>query len=427
MKSNTKRYIGSSSKSFKIKYDSCVINFFNELQQLFKNTKKVSIISIGNIKKINDLKVEIFNKNQKEKINLIINAVIQDKLLGCNYNRNYIENFTNVMFNKNTLYNSKHKNQILNYIDSSSQFVNLFDNKEELIQEILIRIDIYGFGLILLQCVGYYLKTEIDVNPSFIVELMNLVGYCCISNYKIKNMSMKEIILKFKSIIKNYTSLNGGTQLGQGSHGVVYGFPRLPCIGDDNLINDEVSKVLFNENKDVTKEYDEIWKRLKEYITKDDIKNLKPYFIFPIKKCEIDENKLKEYPYNSKEYFHNLENIYKEDINFNKYKQQIIYKKGDYNLDIIFKNQLEPFIAQLKHILNIGHGLRILHSHGFVHLDVSVNNCILDNNTYKIIDLSKLCYFKKDSDFRQKQIFNISNFYLFPIYPSFLSALLSIL
>ena len=134
-------------------------------------------------------------------------------------------------------------------------------------------------------------------------------------------------------------------------------------------------------------------------------------------------------PYNTEEYLEGFDGQVDDDdtTGLIGFKQQVVYKQGGLNLDYVFERQLDPFFTQLNGLLNVSRGLTILHNKGMAHLDLKPDNCIKSQNdvgqsTYKLIDFSRLCYVGEPSVLRNKIINTLAVFYMFKMYPSFLSA-----
>lgn len=90
-------------------------------------------------------------------------------------------------------------------------------------------------------------------------------------------------------------SISGGRLLGQGSYGVYYGIPPIPCIKGTSELdvdyddNKYVTKI-FENPKDADDEYD-VMDRI-EHSSLNSLDNLDDYFVLPIDRCNVDKDEI---------------------------------------------------------------------------------------------------------------------------------------
>ena len=196
----------------------------------------------------------------------------------------------------------------------------------------------------------------------------------------------------YKKKIHNRTK-KGGKYLGRGAFGVVYGHPKLPCIGDDlaneDMFRNNVSKTFENED-DFHNEVDSISKLLEEF-THEEITELDKYCVIPLNTCEADCElmTLPDFIYQSRQY--QLDSRICTNPSRNKYI--INYPLGGKDLDKIFLDReqngtFELFYENIKRLLNVCKGIRFLQEHNIIHGDIKTPNILKMGDTFKLIDMS---------------------------------------
>jgi hypothetical protein len=367
-------------------------------------------------------KIKFDNDEQKEYIMNIYIEIINNKMFG---SEKYIDDFIHKK-NAQLFYLEKNKLQydpaIDIYITQLNNFADMFDSQKELNEEICKRIDLYGFGIIILECIRYCVtKTKIEIN--LILKLFEFIHMCCCP--KNKYISYNKIVNSFKQIIS--ARVKGGMFFNQGSFGKVYGNPRIPCKNETQLLksfNNEVSKVFF-EDKDAYTEFG-IINRLSKYLSKEQIIKIQQYVVIPLDLCKINKNIIKSEPYVSNNYYKNSSGISKDKTRLKDMNMEIIYPRGDMDLYDVFELNKEPIDVHLYKCLNILEGLQYIHKLGFMHGDLKPNNCISIENTYKMIDLDTMCYYKNNNNYTKQTLNHISNGFSYLFYPSGLTTLLKV-
>lgn len=164
----------------------------------------------------------------------------------------------------------------------------------------------------------------------------------------------------------------------EGSFGYVYKNPRLMCPGETEPNFNEVSKVFKNlstlgiTNKRVIEKF-----TLQQSINKD----MDEYLMLPLKFTTID------LPKNENGEYLNISSF------------QIIYKLG-YN---IIAGDFSPFI-------NILYAISKLSKYGLAHTDIKLENIVLSDGKYKLIDLDNIMDVTKEH-------FNFYDYHLWPPLP----------
>jgi len=195
---------------------------------------------------------------------------------------------------------------------------------------------------------------------------------------------------KYRNNSKNKfrkTYKRGGEVLGYGATGWVLGNPAYPCNENQlGKLDNYISKIANSEDAKIDLESELNASRLIKKIT--NVDDINKYFILDIDDCNVDPvyKMISNTPYNTAWMTMGNQIL---DID---YKKMILYKKGDNNmLKILEKNT--GFISFDSHntkILNIAKGIQILQNNDLIHNDIKPENCILHENTFKIIDLSDI-------------------------------------
>ena len=185
------------------------------------------------------------------------------------------------------------------------------------------------------------------------------------------------------------TYKKGGEVLGYGATGWVLGNPAYPCRENQiGRLNKYISKIANSDwaNNDLKKELKAsllLWELGEK--TEIDINN---YFILHDDYCKVDPayQLMSRTPYTIT--WRSMGNK-KLDINN---KNMLLYKKGSNNLKKILEknNGFNAFHSDNTKISNIAKGILILQNNDLIHNDIKPENCILHENTFKIIDLSDI-------------------------------------
>jgi hypothetical protein len=114
-----------------------------------------------------------------------------------------------------------------------------------------------------------------------------------------KSKRKKTIHNKTRSKTRRKSIHKGGRVLGEGAFGIVYGDPRLPCVGDAEgaATNNEVSKY-FKHPGDFEREKKSL-DSLNTLLSASDYVQLKDYAILPTGSCTIDCSKIGTAPYDA--------------------------------------------------------------------------------------------------------------------------------
>lgn len=191
---------------------------------------------------------------------------------------------------------------------------------------------------------------------------------------KYRNKSKK----KFRKTYKR-----GGEVLGYGATGWVLGNPAYPCNENQlRKLDNYISKIANSEDAKIDLKNELNASRLIKKLTNvDDIHN---YFILDIDDCIVNPVYKMIPPYNTA--WRTMGNQILDIDN----KKMILYKKGDNNmLKILEKNNgFISFHSNNNKILNIAKGIQILQNNDLIHNDIKPENCVLHENTFKIIDLA---------------------------------------
>jgi serine/threonine protein kinase len=178
-----------------------------------------------------------------------------------------------------------------------------------------------------------------------------------------------------------------GKKIGSGAFGYILGEPRLPDT-QENL--EQVLKLkqvckVFGHNDECDREYNNI-----DYIINNISKNvnLKDYLVLPIKKCTINKYYVDKILFKM-EKSQNRKFIYHKDNN-----KMIVYPKGNTDLyDLIkYVYSFNDFFIIIKKLFNILQGIECLLNNKIIHFDIKLNNILLINDKFKIIDLSELSF-----------------------------------
>lgn len=196
----------------------------------------------------------------------------------------------------------------------------------------------------------------------------------------------------------------GGKRFGSGTYGIVFGEPRIPCIDEEytdvsgvikkNMYT-EVSK-LFNDSKSAELEYGNTNLFLED-LNKDELKVADETMVLPLKKCEFDACVFNNPTYK--------ESDWHENVSIPMNKTMVVYKKAKNDLysEIISIDSIDGFKKSLYKFKNILRGIQLLVKKGFVHRDIKLTNCMVDeNDNYVIIDLGDIRRIK-DTDIKKGQ------------------------
>ena len=170
----------------------------------------------------------------------------------------------------------------------------------------------------------------------------------------------------------------GGKLLGEGSFGYVFGLPALPCDQDDinKNLNEYVSKIAKNSTENFRDEWNgaELLRNLP---------NVNDYFILPTKKCPVNSLYIKP-PY-TEDTWHSPVGIV--DIVG---KSMLLSDKANGTIEDFFKNNPNNILSNITKLLNIAKGIQLLQNNNLIHNDIKVSNCVIYENTAKIIDLADI-------------------------------------
>jgi hypothetical protein len=366
------------------------------------------------------------SEENKKRINIIIIKILEEKVFG--ETQIIIDKFTS---NKQTqLFKYKRNSNdqaMVDYFVNMSKFIQMFKTNDQINDEFCKRIDIYGFGTILMDYIFRYIKSNKKNNINLIMDIFEIINYCCVIDYDIKYISFDIIEQKIQKIIKKEKQIKGGIYYSKGTFGKVYGIPRLPCKNETNVddsFNNEISKVYFNPEQ--AREELNIIRRLKQYLNDNEIDILRKYFVLPIKMCKLNNNLIKSEPYSNKNYYESITGFETDMKRLKNMDTQITFPRGDMDLYDYFKLQIDNPIDTLIKLLNILRGLKYLHGKGFMHGDLKSNNCISIENTYKIIDLDTMFYYKQNNAYKKYMFDRISSSFNYIVYPSSIVATLNI-
>jgi hypothetical protein len=215
----------------------------------------------------------------------------------------------------------------------------------------------------------------------------------------------------------------GGRFYGKGAFGVAMGNPRMTCP-DERVedIGEEVGKI-FNKKSNYEEEY-HIIQKLQEVLSEKQINQLRQYFIFPIKKCEIDKSTLSDI-YKSPEWYktskgktypHEFRYSRTGDFMYNNTPMtnmyQIVYPQGKHDLVDEFNNlkyhftedKLYDVLSKMKNLID---GLHILHKHDMVHGDIKIDNSIVIGDTYKFIDVGQISQISTGKEYNSPSLYKL--------------------
>lgn len=176
-----------------------------------------------------------------------------------------------------------------------------------------------------------------------------------------------------------------GKKIGSGSFGYILGEPRLPDTQEtlEQVIKlKQVCKV-FGHNEECDREYNTI-NYILNNIPKD--VNLNDYLVLPIKKSIINKNYIDKIVFK----MDNLQN--RKFVYYKNNNKMIVYPKGNadlYNL-IKYINNFNDFYVIIKKLFNVLKGIECLLNNKIIHFDIKLNNILLIDNKFKIIDLAEL-------------------------------------
>jgi hypothetical protein len=126
-----------------------------------------------------------FTQAQVDRTTAIIKKLVRQKL----FNYNLLLSDFNKCISATTFKNALINNDvgILRYLDKLNDLMTSYANMAEAKMDLLKRVDIYSLGLVILNCVGEYIKykkkyAEQVLKPDVIIELYELVYLCCNQN-----------------------------------------------------------------------------------------------------------------------------------------------------------------------------------------------------------------------------------------------------
>lgn len=196
-------------------------------------------------------------------------------------------------------------------------------------------------------------------------------------------------------------SFRGGKLYGTGTFGVVYGDPRLLCMGEKfkQVQENEVSKI-YKDEEDATEEMSVV-NRLTSKMSPDDFGKMQNYCLLPKKKCKVNRENTKTWPYKTDGWKKDDKGRYSSNTEiFNagselpqlksRYTDMVIFEKGGRNLADIFDEigSDEVFKTYVNNLTNILEGIQLLQKYGFIHGDLKDLNCILHEHQFKMIDMA---------------------------------------
>jgi len=219
----------------------------------------------------------------------------------------------------------------------------------------------------------------------------------------------------------------GGTYMGCGAFGKVYGDPRLPCSNEtvkEISGNNEVSK-LFRSINTMNEEYDVV-NRLKRHFNDIDYDALSQFFILPIKHCSINPDYIKQNDalYGSKQWKRcpngQFDPLIFTSENYgvlNDYKSMIVYPKGVKSVKRAFhdnNHSPDDLLTHLNGIVNLMLGIQLFQDNGFVHADIKTENAVVcDDGHYRFIDMSFANHITEMTDLK-RFVVEAFNYWAYP-------------
>lgn len=202
--------------------------------------------------------------------------------------------------------------------------------------------------------------------------------------------------------------MKGGKLYGEGSNGIILGNPRLPCsvyeYPDDKVKSDEISKLPFSDF------YNEVYK---ETTIKDIDKHfpnktkLLRYFLLPEKECYTKPLNKEMRKFYTDEWLDNPHLKYDDDKELFIFQnnetnsiRQFVYKKADKTLEQILNNITTIKEAQniIKKTLDLFNGLSYIHSKGFFHNDIKLDNIMSIKGNLKFVDNDQFMFINEVFD-----------------------------
>jgi serine/threonine protein kinase len=181
--------------------------------------------------------------------------------------------------------------------------------------------------------------------------------------------------------------MTGGKLYGEGSYGVVFGDPRIPCEDEDfdknNILQkNEVSKTMFDDTSTSSTQatIELIHNRFGNRT------ELDKYVIIPSRICNVNHAQIKEHPSVYTSQWRNNKDI-------DKYTIQTISLKGtrDLTKDLNSKlsiNQINTFVVGMNNVIK---GIQLLHQKKIIHGDIKLGNVVTMGGTdFRIIDTDEL-------------------------------------
>ena len=213
----------------------------------------------------------------------------------------------------------------------------------------------------------------------------------------------------------------GGKLFGDGAFGLVYGNPRLPCVGESEAhFNDtsfnEVSKV-FKVEEYYTEENESIQQLLDRFDAAQ-ITELKKYCVMPINACELDCVKVEP----SSSIYKAPSYMLSKEVCGPTFSENIInYPSGKKSLDNIYRSikrnsTFELFKGNLTKLLNICRGIQFLQNHNIIHGDIKDKNTIAIDGTFKIIDMADARSIIETNDVKE-----MKRAYMYFTWPSYIA------
>ena len=185
------------------------------------------------------------------------------------------------------------------------------------------------------------------------------------------------------------TYKKGGEVLGYGATGWVLGNPAYPCRETQiGRLDGYISKIAKSERANIDLENEFKASSLLRELGKKTGIDINNYFILHYDYCKV--NRAYQFMLGTP-YTIAWRIMGNEILNIND-KNMLLYRKGSNNLKKILEknNGFNAFHSDNTKISNIAKGILILQNNDLIHNDIKPENCILDENTFKIIDLSDI-------------------------------------
>jgi serine/threonine protein kinase len=175
---------------------------------------------------------------------------------------------------------------------------------------------------------------------------------------------MKKYIFKLenKKMVKQFTRKKGGKLIGKGTYGCIYS-PSIKCEGNADRVPNSISKLVHVRSVN------------DEFKSRNMLKNIDPqqsYFIYPLRKCDMNVNALDPVENNIKNCSRQIRILNREKFTNSKL---ILYKEGgiDCKKIILRPSEIFPFFRDFLHVLE---GLKVLQENNLIHLDIKADNIV---------------------------------------------------